>query len=92
MLCTEIVSNIQNNFCIQHVLPRFELGIFTYLTCNSMKNLSPYCGLVDARIRASDKDLPVAMNSVLASRAPGDFLHNSKSTDSHPESVTWLSL
>ena len=24
-----------------------------------MKNLSPYCGLVDAKIRASDKDLPV---------------------------------
>ena len=24
-----------------------------------MKNLSSYCGLVDARISASDKDLPV---------------------------------
>ena len=24
-----------------------------------MNNLSPYCGLVDAKIRASDKDLPV---------------------------------
>ena len=24
-----------------------------------MKNLSSYCGLVDAKIRASDKDLPV---------------------------------
>ena len=24
-----------------------------------MKNLSSYCGLVDAEIRASDKDLPV---------------------------------
>ena len=23
-----------------------------------MNNLSPYCGLVDAKIRASDKDLP----------------------------------
>ena len=30
MLCTEIVSDIQNNFCTQHVLPRFELGIFMY--------------------------------------------------------------
>ena len=24
-----------------------------------MNNLSSYCGLVDAKIRASDKDLPV---------------------------------
>ena len=30
-----------------------------YLTCNSMKNLLSYCGLVDTRISASDKDLPV---------------------------------
>ena len=29
-----------------------ELTIF-------MNNLSSYCGLVDAKIRASDKDLPV---------------------------------
>ena len=59
MLCTKIVLNGRNNFCTQHVLPRFELGIFMYLTCNSMNNLSSYCGLVDAKIRASDKDLPV---------------------------------
>ena len=31
-----------------------------YLTFNSINNLSSYCGLVDAKIRASDKDLPVA--------------------------------
>ena len=37
--------------CTQHV--------FMYWTCNSMNNLSSYCGLVDAKIRASDKDLPV---------------------------------
>ena len=30
MLCTGIVFDIQNNFCTQHVLPRFELGIFMY--------------------------------------------------------------
>ena len=59
MLCTEIVSDIQNSFCKQHVLPTFDLGIFTYWTCDSMNNLSSYCGLVDAEIRASDKDLPV---------------------------------
>ena len=36
-----------------------ELVIFMYWTGNSMNNLSSYCGLVDAKIRASDKDLPV---------------------------------
>ena len=25
MLCTEIVLNVRNYFCTQHVLPRFEL-------------------------------------------------------------------
>ena len=30
MLCTEIVLNVRNNFCAQHVLPRFELAIFMY--------------------------------------------------------------
>ena len=59
MLCTKIVLNVRNNFCTQHVLPRFELGIFMYWTSNSMNNLSSYCGLVDAKIRGSDKDLPV---------------------------------
>ena len=61
MLCTKIVLNVGNNFCTQHVLPRFQLGIFMYWTCNSMNNLSSYCGLVDAKIRASDKDLPVTL-------------------------------
>ena len=49
MLCTQIVLNVKNNFCTQDVLP----------ICNSMNNLSSYCGLLDAKIRASDKDLPV---------------------------------
>ena len=45
---------------------------FVYTTCSAgilslqlswtMNNLSPYCGLVDAKIRASDKDLPVTTN------------------------------
>ena len=58
----KIVSDFQINFCTQHVLPRFELGIFMYWACNSMNNLSSYCGLFDAKIRASDKDLPVHSN------------------------------
>ena len=28
-----------------------------------MNNLSSYCGLVDAKIRASDKDLPVLLTT-----------------------------
>ena len=61
MLCTKIVLNVRKNFCTQYVLPRFKLGIFMYWTCNSMNNLLSYCGLVDAKIRASDKDLPVKL-------------------------------
>ena len=30
MLCKKIVMNVRNNSCTQHVLPRFELGIFMY--------------------------------------------------------------
>ena len=30
MLCTKILLNVRNNFCTQHVLARFELGIFMY--------------------------------------------------------------
>ena len=59
MLCTKIVLNVRNNFFTRHVLPRFELGIFMYWTCNSMNNLSSYFWLVNAKIRASDKGLPV---------------------------------
>ena len=59
MLCTKIVLNVRSNFCTQHVFPRFELGIFMYCRCNSINNLLSYSGLVDAKIRASDKDLPV---------------------------------
>ena len=36
-----------------------ELVIFMYRTDKSMNNLLSYCGLVNARISASDKDLPV---------------------------------
>ena len=36
-----------------------ELVIFMYWTRNSMDNILSYCGLVDARISTSEKDLPV---------------------------------
>ena len=54
MLCTDIVSDIQNNLCSQHVL-----SFQSSCTCNSMNNLLSHFGLVDAKISASEKDLPV---------------------------------
>ena len=36
-----------------------EIGIFMYWIGDSMNNLLSYCGLVDARIRSYEKDLPV---------------------------------
>ena len=42
----------KNNFCTQHVENLYFSG-------NSMNNLLSYCGLTDARMRASEKDLPV---------------------------------
>ena len=36
-----------------------KLAIFMYWTCNAMNNHFSYCGLVDARISDSEKDLPV---------------------------------
>ena len=37
----------------------FELVVFMCWTGKSMNNLLSYCGLVDPRISASDRDLPV---------------------------------
>jgi hypothetical protein len=42
----------------EHVLPMF---CFCSFLGNSMNNLLSYCGLIDAKIRASDKDLPVTI-------------------------------
>ena len=54
MLCTNIVLNVKqkqkNNFCTQYVVN---------FSWNSMNNLLSFCGLTDARMRASEKDLPV---------------------------------
>ena len=36
-----------------------ELVVFMHRTGKSMNNLLSYCGLVDPKISASDKDLPV---------------------------------
>ena len=47
--------DIQNNICTQHV---FKL----YFSWNSVNDLLSYCGLTDARMRSSEKDLPVMPN------------------------------
>ena len=59
ILCTQVdfCFDIQSNLCTHSTYS--ELAIFMFKTHNSITNLLPYCGLVDARIRASDEDLPV---------------------------------
>ena len=47
------MSKQKYNSCTQHV-------VNLYFSGNSMHNLLLYCGLTDARIRASEKDLPVS--------------------------------
>ena len=46
--------------------PCSELVVFMYLTGKSMNILLSYCGLVDVRINASDKDLPVLYSFLIA--------------------------
>ena len=65
-------SNLGRTCCVQKLFltlrtisvhnmfsPCSELAIFMYWARNSMNNLLSYCGLVDTKIRASDKDLPL---------------------------------
>ena len=53
-----------------------ELVVFMYWTRNSMNNLLSYCGLVDARISASEKDLPVkALNYNTENQFPNGILN-----------------
>ena len=43
-----------------HIYTQHVLNL--YFSCNSMNNLSSYCGLIDARVRASEKDSPVLIH------------------------------
>ena len=58
-------SECQKTISVHNMFsPCSELGIFMYWTCNSMNNLLSYYGLVDTKIRPSDKDLqPVTIVS-----------------------------
>ena len=50
----------KRTICVHNMFSRCsELGIFMYWTHNSMNSLVSYCGLTDAKKRASDKGLPV---------------------------------
>ena len=49
--------DIQSNLCTHSTYS--ELAIFMFKTHNSINNPLSYCGLVDARISASEKNLPV---------------------------------
>ena len=56
MLCAQIVFC----FCIDNSNTTCsDLVVFIYWTRNSMNNLLSYFGLVNVRISASEKDLPV---------------------------------
>ena len=52
ILCWMSKQKQNKIFCTQHVLNLYFSG-------NSMNNILSYCGLTDARMRASEKDLPV---------------------------------
>ena len=47
-----------------------ELVILMYLTRNSMNNLLSYCGLLNVRINAPEKDLPVTRNFIVETGKP----------------------
>ena len=50
----------KTKICVHNMFsPCSELLVFMYWTGKSVNNLLSYCGLVDGRISASEKDLPV---------------------------------
>ena len=55
-----------------------------------MNNLSSYCGLVDAKIRASDKDLPV-LPTFLRNRFTTDLLSRIENCNQKISQVLWHS-
>ena len=64
MLCTKIELNVKTKQKQQFVYVHNMFCRYSELTIfMNNDNLSSYCGLVDAKIRASDKDLPVCSSS-----------------------------
>ena len=67
MLCTKIVLNVKTKQKQQFVYITCSAGILSLQFSLTMNNLSLYYGLDDAKIRASDKDLPVSNINVVQS-------------------------
>ena len=71
------MSTVQVNLCQnkkQFVYTTFsELVVFMYWSGKSINNLLSYCGLVDPRISASDKDLPAQMYTYLQKNMEVNF-------------------
>ena len=65
MLCAKIVLNVKTKQTQQFVYTTCSAGILSLQFSWTMDNLSSYCGLVDAKIRAPDKDLPVVQEEIL---------------------------
>ena len=61
--CSECQN--KNHFVCTTCSPHVRACRFIYLTGKSMNNLLSYCGLVDVRINASDKDSPLKTVTVL---------------------------
>ena len=57
--CVPIVLNVKTKQTQQFVYTTSSAGILSLQFSWNVNNLLSYCGLVDAKIRASDKDLPV---------------------------------
>ena len=77
--CIHKLFWMSKSFSVHNMFsPCSELGIFTYCTCNSMNNMSSYCGLVDAKIRASDKDLPLSLCSFCLSKVTIKLFYRSQ--------------
>ena len=55
----------QKTICVHNMFfPCFELAVLMYWADKTMHNLLSYCGLIDVRINASDKDLPVILSNL----------------------------
>ena len=52
-------KSLSEAFILTSTNPQYDKRLFIELPVQHMHNLLSYCGLDDAKIRASDKDLPV---------------------------------
>ena len=79
MLCTKIVFVLTFRTIYAHNMfsPCSKLVVFMYWTGKSMNNLLPYCGLLDTRISASEKDLPVQNKVMVENLAHNNSLEAS---------------